>query len=65
MKPLENSVQFYRFVPGAVQLTKIVERFTAHRWIFFDAHPKFFGLIGQLPFRGEPREREFTFRLRP
>ena len=45
MKPLENCVQLGRFVLGAIQLAKIVERFTAHRRIFFDRNPEFLGLV--------------------
>src|SRR4051794_6293238 len=61
MKPLKNCVQLGCFVPGAIQLSKIVERLTTHRWIFFDANPEFFGLARQSPFSGEPRERKFMF----
>jgi hypothetical protein len=63
IKPLENFVQFCRFVFGAIKLAKIVERFTPHGRIFFDARPELLGLIRQLPFRGEPGERKFMFRL--
>ena len=63
MKPLQNFVQFCRFVFGAIQLAKIVERFAAHCRIFFHARPEFLAFICQLPFRGEPSERKFMFRL--
>ena len=62
MKPLENFVQFGCFALGAIQLPKIVERFTAPRRILFNAHPEVFGLVRQLPFRGESGQRKFTFR---
>jgi hypothetical protein len=65
MKPLENCVQLRCFVLSTIQLAKIVERFTAHRRISFDANPEFFGLARQLPFRGEPGENKFTFRHVP
>ena len=65
MKPLKDFVQFGRFIIGAIKLAKISERFTTHRRILFDAHPEFFGLARQLPFRCEPRKRKLAFRFAP